>query len=219
MQKIIQMVRIVENNDWVIFTLLGLVMLYIMVFNWLQKEVSFKEYLFQSYDLAQNNVLTWILISGIFVGVLSLLLSQYVPIVPRFVADIDLMEFRINKIGFFFTVLSLYYILKTVLSLLFYKTIGQMGKYLVMTFIAQRFYFVESLLLLCLSIVHYYFPIDRVEAFLYYAVFMAVLFVGKILFYFFHKENPLPDRWYYKILYICTLQILPLLAVWKFIFL
>lgn len=212
------MIRIVENNDWVIFTLLGLGMLYLVIFNWLQK-VSFKEYLLQEYELAQNNILTWVLMSGVFVGAFSLLFSQYVPIVPRFISEFKVMGFELNKIGFLLITLTIYYFLKSCLSVLFYKTIGQMDRYLAMIFIAQRFYFIESLLLLSLSIMHYYFPIDKAEAFLYYVAFVAILFIGKIIFYIFHKESPLPDRWYYKILYICTLQILPILAVWKFIFL
>ncbi|TQE61297.1 DUF4271 domain-containing protein, partial [Leptospira interrogans] len=40
----------------------------------------------------------------------------------------------------------------------------------------------------------------------------------KNLVYIFHNQPILPEKWYYKFLYICTLQIVPVLVLWKFLF-
>ena len=77
-----------ENHDWV--TLLGLGVMYLILFNWVQKEVSFREYLLQSYEEGQNNLLSWIFISCVFIVSQALLLTQYIPIVPRYVSDNDI---------------------------------------------------------------------------------------------------------------------------------
>ena len=68
-------------------------------------------------------------------------------------------------------------------------------------------------------IAHYYLGVDKEQAYIVYAIAGMVFFLIKNICYFLHKEKPLPREWYYKILYICALQILPMLAVWKFVFL
>ncbi|MDO5616201.1 MAG: DUF4271 domain-containing protein, partial [Cruoricaptor ignavus] len=44
------------------------------------------------------------------------------------------------------------------------------------------------------------------------------LFSFKILFFTFNKNYILPKEWYYKFLYICTLQFAPLFALSKLLF-
>ena len=213
------MIRIVENHDWVILVVLVIIAMYLALFNGLQRGQSIWEYLRQDYKEIQNLFLCWLGISVGYITVLSVLFSQYIPLVPRFVLNFDIDGFVLNKMGVMFGVLLLFYFVKSVFTALFYKGIGQVQKYLVLGFVAQKFYFLQSLLLMVLCIIHYYFPIDRQGFFIYYLILMVLLFISKITFYIFHKDKPLPREWYYKILYICTLQILPLLAIWKFIFL
>ena len=212
------MVRIVENHDWVIFTLLGIGFVYIIMLNWLQRGESLLDFLFQEYSGRQNNILNWSIISIVFCVVFSVLFSQYIPVIPPYIAEMEVNGFVLNKIGMMIILLLLFYLLRALVTLLFFSAIGQVKKFLVLAFAAQRFYFVESLLLAFLCLVHYYYVTDKGDAYIYYAFFMLVFFVGKNVFYFLHREKPLPEEWYYKILYICGLQILPVLAIWKFIF-
>ncbi|WP_232815864.1 DUF4271 domain-containing protein [Chryseobacterium capnotolerans] len=72
--------------------------------------------------------------------------------------------------------------------------------------------------MIILCVTHYYFPIDRNKIFPYYFFFFAFVFIFKVFFYLFHKNKILPEKWYYKFLYICTLQIAPLLLLWKLLF-
>lgn len=213
------MIRIIENNDWVIFTLLVLGAVYLVMFYTLLRGLSLKEFLLQDYGEKHNSFLCWTIISIGFVVSLSVLISQYIPIVPRFVVEYDVNGYVLNKIGVMISALLGFYFVKTIITALFYKGIGQVERYLVLGFVAQKFYFVLSLLLVIISVIHYYYPIDRVELYQYYILLISLIFLGKNIFYLFHKDKPLPEEWYYKILYICTLQILPLLAIWKLIFL
>lgn len=212
-------IRIVENNDWVLFALLLVGTIYLVVFSGLLRGLSLKNFLSQSYDEAQNLLLCWWGISLGYIVVLSVLLSQYIPIVPRVVMRLEVGGWVLNKIGIMLVILLVFYFVKSVITVLFYGSIGQVKKYLVLGFVAQKFYFLQSLLLMILCVIHYYFPIDRRELYNYYLILLGLLFVGKNLFYLFHRQSPLPEEWYHKILYIWTLQVLPLLAVWKFIFL
>gem|GEM_PF-4037992 len=173
------MVRIVENYDWVIFTLLGLGVVYLILFNWVQKEVSFREYLLQSYGEAQNNLLSWIFVSCVFIVSQALLLAQYIPIVPRYVSDNDISGWIPNKIGFMIIILSVYYLLKALITLLFYRAVTRPKKWLILGFIAQRFYFVESLIIMLAVIVHYYLGVDKQQAYLIYIIAEIGLFCCK----------------------------------------
>ena len=173
----------------------------------------------QSYGEAQNNLLSWVFVSCVFIVSQALLLAQYIPIVPRYISDNDISGWVPNKIGFMIIILSAYYLLKALITLLFYRAVTRPKKWMVLGFIAQRFYFVESLLIMLAVIVHYYLGVDKQRVYLVYVITGLVFFVIKNICYFLHKEKPLPEEWYYKILYICTLQILPMLAVWKFVFL
>ena len=81
-----------------------------ILFNWVQKEVSFREYLLQSYGEAQNNLLSWVFVSCVFIVSQALLLAQYIPVVPRYVLDNDISGCVPNKIGFMIIIMSHYLI-------------------------------------------------------------------------------------------------------------
>lgn len=213
------MIRLVENNDWVIFTLLGLVAMYLVMFYWLLRGISFWEYLTQGYKEAQNSVLTWVVVSIGFVVVFSLLFSQYIPVIPRLFLELEVEGWVLNRMGSMLLVLGGYYVVKFIFTAIFYASIGQIDKILVLGFVAQRFYYIQSVLLVIMSVFHYYYFPNNIFLYPYYEILVGVLLLVKNILYFFHKEHPLPNEWYYKILYICTLQILPFLAMWKFIFL
>lgn len=209
----------IGSNDWVIFTILGLGISFWLMFSSLQREVSLQEFLLQRYSLAQNNFLSNLVITMSHIASLSVLFSQSLPIVPRWAVEWDISGFVLNKIGFMLMILSLFYLLKFLLTVLFYFGIGQPDKILKLTFVAQRFYIVESLFLVLVSLFYYYFQGQGSGQGIEYWLGLILLWLLKILFYLLHKDCPLPSEWYHKILYICTLQILPFLAVWKLLFL
>lgn len=213
------MIRIVENNDWVIFTLLGVGALYLVMLLALQRGGSVREFLSESVSESQNIFVNSLITSVGFCIVLSVLMASYIPILPKWQVELEWNGFGLNKIGFFGLVSGVFLVLKSILSLFFYWSIGQAERFLSLILVGQKFYFLASLVLMGVCIMHYYFPIDRQLAIDGYFLFLGVLFIAKLIFYVFHRERPLPSEWYYKILYICTLQILPLLAVWKLLFL
>ena len=74
------------------------------------------------------------------------------------------------------------------------------------------------MLIMVISILHYYLPLNTRLFFRIYLVVLIFAFVLKILYYLFNNQRILPKQFYYKFLYICSLQILPILVVWKFCF-
>ena len=213
------MIRIVENNDWVIFALMGVGLVYLIMFKTLQRNISLSEFVIQSYSEAANVFLSWLIISVAYCITFSVLFSQYIPVVPRFVTEyLSFGGYTFNKMGFMLVVLLLYYGVRFLLTYLFFASIGSFKKMQDFGFAAQKFYFVLSLILIILSLAHYYFYINRLAIFNYYLILVTFFAVFKMFYYAFHRQQPLPEDWYYKILYICTFQILPALALWKFLF-
>ena len=211
-------VRIPENNDWVIFILLGCIFLFIFMMNVIERDANLKDFLLQKYFDASNNLPSWVITSCVTTLTLAVLLSQYIPTVPKYVADLQVMGYQMNKFGYTLTVVILFYVLKSSFGFLFFQSIGDGKKWPVFYFTSTKFYFILSFLLIILCVVHYYFPVDRSRIFYYYLLFFSFGFIFKVFFYLFHKNNVLPEKWYYKFLYICTLQIAPLLLLWKLLF-
>ena len=212
------MVRIVEHNDWVIITLLLCGFAYALMFIFLLRDIRLKDFFLQEYADSSNNLLSWIVTSVVFVALLSTLVSQYIPLVPKFLSDIHPFGYEINKFGFTFLCISAFYFFRTLFSYLFYASVGNSRKWNLFYFTATKFYFGLTLLLSPLVFIHYYFDIDHSKALHIYALIYIIIYVFKIVFYFFHKNQILPVRWYYKFLYICTLQIAPLFALWRLLF-
>lgn len=212
------MIRIPEHNDWVILTILGCLFAYSVMFISLLREIRLTDFFLAVYSDSSNTFPSWIITSVVFCIAASVLISQYVPLVPPEVSHLQVFGMELNKFGYTFVSVSLFYLLKTGLSYIFYACVGNVRKWGLCSFAATRFYFGASVLLLILSFVHYYFDIDKREALHYYLFLMAFGFVFKIFFYLFHKNKILPTKWYYKILYICTLQIAPLFALWRVLF-
>ncbi len=93
-------VRIPENNDWVIFILIGCIFLYVFMMNIIERDASLKDFLLQKYFDASNNLPSWIITSCVIALTLSVLISQYIPVVPKFIADLQVFGYQLNKFGY-----------------------------------------------------------------------------------------------------------------------
>lgn len=215
--KNIPLIRLTENNDWVIFILLASVLVFVIVLKYLQRQAGLREFFVQNFIDSGNIFPTWLIISSIYIVLLSTLISQYT-LIPRYIEEISLLDLSLNKFGFTFLAISLFYFVKFMGSFFFYSSIGQDKKWGRLYFVSSKFYFAVSLLLIAGILINYYFDIDK-EKFLQIIILTSLfIFIFKLLFYGFNKNYILPDEWYYKILYICTLQFAPLLALWKLLF-
>ncbi len=210
--------RLTESYDWVIAILLLSCFLYVFMLSSLHRGINIKRFLMQDITDASNVVITWVIVSFAYCLSVAALISQYVPTVPRFLSLPEVLGLQFNKFGFTFLCLILFYMGKAALSYLFYQSVGFSRRWNSFCFTATRFYFVLSLIIMGLCIGHYYFPIDKSEALVYYILFFGIVFIFKVLFYIFHKNHILPNEWYYKFLYICTLQFIPIMALWKMLF-
>ena len=214
------MIRIVEQHDWVIYCIVGIIMSYLILFKTLHRNISLAEFIMQPYENTNNNVLSWFFTTILFSLSFSVLFSQYIPVVPKFVAEnFSLLGVQFNKFGFLLTSLLLFYIVKNIIIYLFYGSIQELKKFGKYSFVAQKYYLIYSFVILALSIIHYYLSINKHKMFIFYVFVIIFGFLLKLSIYLFHNQRILPKEWYYKILYICTLQILPALLIWKFWFL
>jgi hypothetical protein len=216
--KNLELIRIAQQNDWVVFIIVGCMFLYVFMLISLQRDSSVREFLLQKFADSSNTFLSWFVISLVFCLLLSTFISQYIPVVPKKISSIQLLGFELNKFGFTFLSISVFYLMKTALSYLFFAGTGDLKKWPVFYFTGSKFYFCVSILLIILCIGSYFCPIDVLRIFPYYFGMWIFLVLFKVLFYFFHTNTILPEKWYYKFLYICTLQIMPLVVLWKVLF-
>lgn len=213
------LVRIIENRDWVVGVLLASVLVMIVVLQYLQRERGLKGFFTAAYSDSGNIFPTWILISVVYVLLLSTLFTSYVPMVPLEIERLSLFGFSLNRFGYTLLVFSLFYFSRFFLTFFFYSSVGQDRKWGRLYFVTSKFYMALCFVLIGAVVLNYYFLVERLE-FLQVTLLVAVgLFLFKILFYAFNPNYILPKEWYYKILYICTLQFIPILALWKLLFL
>ncbi len=216
--KKIKLIRLVQHNDWVVFILVGSIFLYIFMLLSLQRESTVKEFLTQKFADATNSFLSWIIISVVFCVVLSALLSQFIPLVPKRVSDIHFFGYELNKFGFTFLSIGGFYMIKNILSYLFFAGTGFIKKWEIFSFTVSRFYFVASVVLMILCLASFFYNFNKLQLADYIFGAMVTMLILKQFFYIFHMNNILPEKWYYKFLYICTLQIVPYLVLWKVLF-
>ncbi len=212
------MVRIAEQNDWVIFLIVGCIFAYLFMLHSLQRGAGLKEFLLQHFEDSSNSFLSWCVVSVVYCLVFSALFSQYIPVVPPLIEKVKVFGYSLNKFGFTLLSVSTVYLFKTAVSYVFFAGSGNFKKWNIFYFAATKFYFCASLLLMVACVIHYYYPIDRLIAFKVYVPVVLLLVIFKVLYYIFHKNRVLPQQWYYKFLYICTLQIVPYLVLWKVLF-
>jgi hypothetical protein len=184
----------------------------------LHRDSSVKRFLSQKFADSSNNFISWLIVSLVYCLTFSTFVSQYVLIVPKKVANIQLIGYELNKFGFTFFSVSIFYLIKTSLSYTFFASTGNLRKWSVFYFTASKFYFCLSVVLMISSFINSFYDINRLWVFDLFIGSVLFLFLFKIIYYLFHKDDILPEKWYYKILYICTLQIVPVLVLWKALF-
>ena len=216
--KILVLIRLAENNDWIVFILTGCILAYVLMLSYLHREATLKDFLTQQITDSGNVLPTWTVVSVIHCVLFSALISHYLPVVPRAINNFSVFGYSLNKFGFTLLVVSLFYFIKIVLTFLFYSSIAQDRKWKRINFVASRFYFGLSLFLMIALFVDYYIVTNNAVLMQIFILMMVLVFIFKNLFYLFNRNRILPEEWYYKTLYICTLQIAPLFALWRILF-
>ncbi|OJX33174.1 MAG: hypothetical protein BGO86_04055 [Chryseobacterium sp. 36-9] len=212
------MIRITENNDWVVYCILGSIFIYIILLSVFQRDANIKDFLTQKIEDSNNLTPSWLIISIVRCVMLSLLLSQFVPVIPKVFSEIQFFGYQINKFGFTLMSVIVFDIIRNMLTFFFYSSIGSGKNLKGLTLVSSKFYFLESIALIIAGFTLYFYPIDPVKYFYFIIGLVVGSFVLKNLIYIFHNQTILPEKWYYKFLYICTLQIVPTLVLWKFLF-
>lgn len=189
------------------------------MFRTLHRDISLYDFLVQPLENINNVHLSWFFTTILHSFSFSILFSQYIPIVPKFVTDhFSGFGIEFNKFGFLFVALLLFYFIKNMATYFFFASIDHIKNYNQYAHAAQKYYLVFSLVTLVFCVLHYYLPLNSRSFFRIYLGVLIFAFFLKILYYLFNNQQILPKHLYYKILYICSLQILPILVLWKFCF-
>jgi|GEM_PF-87950 len=217
--NIMILIRSVENNDWVILVLLGVASIYATMFRLLNKDQSLLEYMKLPVEYGGNLLMNWVVSGFIYVSVSSVLLFDYVQEIPDFVTDnISLWGYNFNEFWFIFIVNSVFYIIKCIFSYLFFVVTGNVKRWKTYVFVVNKLFYFAILPTCLLVFIYYFYPINQDYFFNILVIFFFLLLLLKNIFLIVSANKPLPREWYYKFLYICTLQILPHLILWWFLF-
>ena len=184
----------------------------------LKRDSNVRDFLMQKFPDSANNLLSWIIISLVFCALLAAFIAPFIPVIPVKVRELQLFGYELNKFGFSLVAILIFYWVRNLVSYLFYAGTGSLKKWHIFYFTISKFYFCVSILLMVLCVLNYFYTLDETRAFEIYFVGFSVLFVFKLTYYLSHRNNILPPKWYYKFLYICTLQIVPVLVLWKVLF-
>lgn len=219
MHKIHRVVRSSVNYDWVIGILLLTILVLVVVFQYLQREAKLRVFFTQNFIDSGNIFPTYLLVSFIYVLLFSTFFAFYLPVIPPEVEKFSLFGYSLNRFGFVLLVSSLYYLLRFFLTFFFYSSIGEDRKWARLYFVTSKFYMALSFVLMAGILLVYFFEFNALTLLRFSLLIALLLFVFKLFFYLFNRNYFLPKAWYYKILYICTLQFLPVLVLWKLLFL
>lgn len=213
------MIRIASHPDWVIYSVIGIAFSYIMMFKTLHRDFSLYDFLIQPLENVNNIHLSWAITTILHCASFSILFSQYIPVVPKFITEnFSAFGIEFNKFGFLFTTLLLFYFVKNIITYFFFASVDNLKNYNRFAHAAQKYYLIYSLVILITSVLHYYLPLNTRLFLKVYLIILFLAFILKIGYYLFNYQQILPKHFYYKFLYICSLQILPILVVWKFCF-
>lgn len=212
------MIRITQQTDWVVYIIVGCIFLYIFMLISLRRDSSVREFLLQKFPDSTNNFLSWLIIGFVFSLVFAAFISQYVPVIPKRISELQILGWELNKFGFTLMTVLGFYLVKNLLTYLFFAGTASLPRWEKFYFSASKFYFVFSLVLMVLCIVRYFYDFEPVQMFGYYLAGISVVFFFKQLYYFLHPGAILPQQWYYKLLYICSLQIVPVMVLWRVLF-
>lgn len=216
--KKIDVIRFYEQHDWVIFCILACIFIFIFSFIFLHRDASIKDFLLLKKEESSNIVLSWILTSVAFTIMCSVCLSQFVPTIPKSISNISFFGLSLNKFGFTFISVCLFFFSKTVLTFFFYSWLGYKKLLINLYTISNKYYFLYCIGFVAAALSLYYYDVDSLNFLYVIMICCTILFILKLCLIWYNKPQTLPREWYYKILYICTLQIAPLMMLWKLLF-
>lgn len=210
------MLRVVENNDWVIIGVFLCIVALLLVSSYLNKGLPLTRFLNQGLQDTVNVWITWVLVSLVFCVLFSILVCDYLPTSPLLLENFT--GYYWSKFGYSFLVITSFYMIKMGFTYFFYYCINQVKRLRKLYFQALKLYLKASIFIIILIFVNYFLEIDKYYYF-YFLIFVSFLFfLIKNMTYLMDKNQALPEFWYYKLLYICTLQIAPLFVLWRLFF-
>src|SRR5690606_9569879 len=113
-----------QQNDWVIIIIVCCIFLYIFMLRSLRRDSSIPEFLLQKFPDSTNNFPSWVIIGTVFCLLFSVMISQYIPTVPKLIRSYHVFGYELNKFGFAFITIAAFYITRGIMTYLFFAGTG-----------------------------------------------------------------------------------------------
>lgn len=214
----INVLRNDPSAEWVAWLLLGCLFILAGSFRLLYQHPTVWHYLKAPQVPSVNNLAFYVIVSGVCTALLAALLSGYVPLLPAWTDELRVAGIGLNPFGYTWWVLSLTDAVRVLLTFLLFSATGNAQRWAHFYYFMAKYQVVYSFPLLVLCIARYFFPVDVYHFGEILLITLGLSFIIKIALTLILRPEVLPSPWYYKLLYICTLQFSPVLLVAQLLF-
>lgn len=160
-----------------------------------------------------NTTLFSFIVNGITVLLLSLLLVSYYNISYNYFSNFKF--YYLSSVAITFSIISAIMLFKLLIEVTFYKVFYESST---VSFFMKSSSFVNAKNVLLLLIICFLFFYTGITKEYLMAIGLILLFFNRLLevYYIYSKQiNNNKSIWYYNILYLCTLEILPIMVLTK----
>jgi len=204
--------RVINNTDFI--TLLLLIGLLILVL----AKVIFQDFFGKAFQLKNENFENQYLISGFLTLVLLINFTiLIIPFVKNITSSLYFTNIYIKYIAVFI-LLSVFYLIKNLFFYLYHVILTNQESYT--EFVQLRITNTSWLIIYSFLMILYYFYSSFEKKYFTEIIIILYLFIKIIewIIYIIQNKTEKQLQWYYKIVYLCTLEILPLVVIFKFLF-
>jgi len=204
--------RPAENLDWVIYILFFSVLL--MALNRILFSNNFKALasIERFVEVNDNQGIFSLSLQLVFAALLGALL------VPYIIPDYDFIFYTpVLKVLAVAVIVLLFFVLRSLfgsLGLFAFKIPSDQH----LNFRSSSYYRAYSVMVLWIAVTLYYFSgLNRLAIFIVSIIILLIIRMLHIIYKYRNQPEQQTKIWYYNILYLCALEILPLLVLFKFL--
>lgn len=209
------MLRNTVSHEWIFLFLILTVILYALVFHFFFRAKTAKQ-IFSPYgeDLL-NKIPAYVCLSLAYAIGTGILLYATAVGRPLEVLRADINGYRLSEAGYIAALLAVYFPLRFILTRILYAMCGSLGRFVNLQFFFTKYYLAATPLLVCAGFIFFFYEQYSPQAILTLRYILAAALLVKMLLMLLSAGKILPKNHYLKILYFCTLQIMPVLVLIK----
>ncbi len=211
--SLIPIAREAPTADWIFFVLMGCLLMVCICSLLFTKNVYTLHNRTEYMSYTDNNTFLF----SMLINVLNLVLFSLL-IVSYFHISFSAFQTPFTGFSIVLGIISAVMLVKVCLEILFHKAFyaEQDFKFFInsSSYINAR----NVLVLLSLSFLFFYSPIPKTYIVLLAGILLIVNRLWELFYRYFTQKNNISQIWYHNILYLCTLEILPVLVLIKLLY-